>query len=97
MFLSHLAAVANNNRVGNLLPLTAVIHFTGTPKPWSVVLPPNADLADDSDAEAWGLAQGAALGNWAMHTVRSRRLRLRRRGMCRPAHTQCDAMLVGFG
>jgi hypothetical protein len=95
MFLSH-PAVTDNNRIGDLLSMTAVIHFTGTPKPWNVVLPPNADLADDSDAEAWGLVQGAALGNWAMHKVRCSRLGYA--GEC--AHMRCfltlgDGQLTG--
>jgi len=52
-----------------LLPFTAVLHFTGTPKPWDVVLPPLADYADDSDAGAWGLVEGVEQGQWSMGTV----------------------------
>lgn len=57
------------NSSGNLLPAVAVLHFTGSPKPWSVYVPPTADHFDDSDAESWSLVQGAAVGNWAMNKV----------------------------
>ena len=58
------------NASGNLLPAAAVLHFTGSPKPWNVYVPPTADHFDDSDAEAWSLVQGAAVGgHWAMNVV----------------------------